>query len=141
MVVATLARTGIGTLAIGGPMAPLRPRGSEATDGATSPLIDTGYPCRVEAATGALLLSGPPAGMVSVGGYRFALQELHDVVARLTPEAVLAALPDLLTGHKLAGSGRDPDATGRTLAEEGTNPLVSSAFRERRIDTVTPGST
>jgi hypothetical protein len=40
-------------------------------------------------------------------------------------------LPDTLAGQKLAGSGADPDAIRRALAEQGTSRLVSAAFRAR----------
>jgi hypothetical protein len=126
--IATLARTEVGTLALGGPMSPLPPKGEPSRA-----MVDTGIPCRFDPVTGVLALSGPPAGTVSVGGYRFALQELHDMVGRVTPEALLAALPDLLVGHKLAGKGADLDVIRGALAEAGASPLVSTAFRDRHM--------
>jgi hypothetical protein len=128
MVVARLSRTGVGTLALGGPMSPLPPLGKR--DGAA---VDTGFPCRLDPATGIVALNGPPAGTVNVGGYRFALQELHDMVGRVTPQALLAALPDLLVGHKLAGSGADLEAIRGALADAGAIPLLGAAFRDRHI--------
>src|SRR5205085_1943197 len=45
--------------------------------------VDTGYPCRLDAATDQLVLTGPPAGIVSVGGYRFSLAGLQDMLATI----------------------------------------------------------
>ncbi|MBX6424678.1 MAG: acyl--CoA ligase [Variibacter sp.] len=131
IVVGTLARTAAGTLAFGGPMTPQRCGAGEA-DAPAALSTDTGFPCRIDAATGALTLSGPPAGVVTVGGYRFALGELHDVVGAIAPDSVLTALPDLLAGQKLAGAGPDLDAIRRALAARGVSPLVGAAFRTRR---------
>jgi hypothetical protein len=118
MTVATLSRTPAGTLAFGGAMT-----GHDAP-------VDTGFPCRL-AEDGTLTLSGPPPGLVGIGGYRFAIESLRETVRRVAPEGVLAALPDTLAGQKLAGSGADPDAIRRALAEQGTSRLVSAAFRAR----------
>jgi hypothetical protein len=81
-----------------------------------------------------LTLDGPPAGLVSVGGYRFVLKELQDFIAQVAEGSTLAALPDSLSGHRLAGVATDRAAIRRLLAEEGVNPLIVSAFRERRSD-------
>jgi hypothetical protein len=129
MIVARLARSDLGTLTFAGPMLPVRPTRDDTTPSAG---LDTGFPCRVDPAARTLILSGAPPGTVSVGGYRFALQELHDMVSQATPHALLAALPDLLTGHKLAGSGADIDVVRDTIAEAGASPLVSAAFRDRQ---------
>src|SRR3954468_18410933 len=77
MHVLTVTRTAAGTLALSGPMAPHAPfppgaeRGGpprlKTADGA----IDTLYPCRADRETKRLTIDAPPAGMVSVGGYRF----------------------------------------------------------------------
>ena len=65
---------------------------------------DTGYPCRADRDSGELSITGPPPGIVSVGGYRFKLEQLQELVGRTDPDAILAALPDALAGHRLAGS-------------------------------------
>jgi hypothetical protein len=97
-------------------------------------LIDSGYPCRIDRASGTLTLDGPPAGLVTVGGYRFVLKELQDFVAQIAEGSTLAALPDGLSGHRLAGVAADRATIRRLLAEQGANPLIVSAFRERRTD-------
>ena len=134
-VVMTVARTPAGTLALSGPMVPHRhfPPGSQRRDGsdATAP-VDTGYPCRADADGLGLILSGAPPGLVSIGGYRFGLRELQDLVGRVDTDGVLAALPDTLGGQKLAGSTADQMAMREALEALGINPLVSAAFRDRR---------
>ena len=138
MSVIEVARTPHGTIALRGPMVPLHPfppgvaRGDHLRlkvddDG----FIDTDFPCRVERDTKALVVTGGPPGIVSVGGYRFALRDLQKLVAQVDEEGSLAALPDLLAGQRLAGTAADRDAVRQALAEQGANPLVVAAFRGR----------
>jgi hypothetical protein len=134
-VVMTLDRTAGGTLALCGPMVPRS--GATATPATetrpshTGNFADTGYPCRIDQATGVITLSGPPADVVRIGGYRFALTELQDLVSQAGANGILAALPHLLCGQKLAGAAGDAASVQRTLAALGINPLVGAAFRER----------
>jgi hypothetical protein len=113
-------RSATGTLVLSGAMVP----GREA---------DTLYPCRIDRDTKLLTVDGPPAGMVSVGGYRFALRTLQDLV-EAAGDGTLAALPDVLTGHRLAGTAADRNAICDALAAQGANPLLIAAFRARRTD-------
>jgi len=129
-------RSGTGTLALRGAMVPRHPFPPGAAPNETlkieaSGFVDTGYPCRAERDGEALQITGPPAGIVSVGGYRFVQRTLHeqinsDVVASIT------ALPDDILGHRLAGSASDREAVQQALRERGVNPLVVGAFRDRR---------
>jgi hypothetical protein len=138
--VVEIARTPHGTVALRGPIVPLHPlppglaRGNRprlrVDDGG---FIDTEFPCRVERDTKALVVSGAPPGIVSVGGYRFALRDLQKLVAQIDEEGALAALPDLLAGQRLAGTATDRDAMRQALAEQGANPLLVAAFRGRRV--------
>jgi hypothetical protein len=96
--------------------------------------VDTGYPCRLDRASGMLSVNAPPAGLISVGGYRFVLKELQDFIAHLSEGSSLAALPDALAGHRLAGLSSDREAIRRILTEQGANSLIVDAFRERRSD-------
>jgi acyl-CoA synthetase (AMP-forming)/AMP-acid ligase II len=73
------------------------------------------------------------AGVVQVGGYRFGLRDLEALVAEADPGATILGLPDGLTGERLAGSSANPDTLRTTLEERGVNPLISDAFRRRRI--------
>jgi hypothetical protein len=136
-----VARSAAGTIALAGAMVPHHPfppgverggvpRLEVADDGS----IDTGYACRLDRAHGALTVNAPPAGLISVGGYRFVLKEVQDLVAALAPGSTLAALPDGLAGHRLAGVATDRNAVRRMLTERGANPLIVDAFRERRGD-------
>jgi hypothetical protein len=136
--IAELARTETATLALCGPMVPRHayPPGAEQSGlpcfgigpGA---LIDTGYPCRVDSVTGALAVTGRPAGIVSVGGYRFPQRELEDRAGRADGDARLAALPDPLLGQRLIGNAADRRMMAAALAVAGLNPLVAGAFRDR----------
>lgn len=125
---ATVLETSVtrhGTLALRGPMVP-----SGATD--ERGFADTRYPCRADAPVDELVVSGPPPGIVSVGGYRFMPARLQELLDRAAPEAMLAALPDALSGHRLAGSAPDRAAARQALQDLGLNPLVGGAFGERR---------
>jgi hypothetical protein len=93
--------------------------------------VETGYPCRLEPRTGILAGIGPPRGVVTVGGCRFALQGLQDEVRRADPEAGLAALPDALSGYRLAGHASDPERVRAALRARGANALLVDAFRDR----------
>jgi non-ribosomal peptide synthetase component E (peptide arylation enzyme) len=134
--VAQIARTEAGHLAMRGPMVPRHPfppgipNGTPRFEVDGGGFVDTGYPCRLDRDAGALELTGPPPGVVNVGGYRFLLSELQS----LTHEAdtTLAALPDALTGSRLSGNAADPGAIQAALFALGVNPLVSCAFGTRR---------
>jgi hypothetical protein len=138
ILVAELARSEAGTVALRGPMVPrfAFPPGAERTGlphlkverGA---LIDTGYTCRVDSVTKAMIVTGPSSGIVSIGGYRFPLRDLQDIVNRIDANATLAALPDPLVGQRLIGNSPDRDAVITALTELGINPLVAAAFRDR----------
>jgi hypothetical protein len=137
--VAELARTDAGTLAMRGPMVPRLafPSGAERSGlphlkVGIDALVDTGYACRVDSTTNAMVVTGPPTGIVSIGGYRFALRELQDTVARIENASTLAALPDSLVGHRLVGDAPDHTAMQAMLTELGLNPLVAAAFDKRR---------
>ena len=77
------------------------------------------------------MVSGPPPGMISVGGYRFVMRDLQDIVAATDAAATLAALPDAMCGHRLAGSAPDRAQLQEKLAFRGVNPLLAAAFRPR----------
>ncbi len=135
--VADIAATPTGTVALRGAMVPRAafPPGVERTSLphlriAPSGLVDTGYACRPASPT--MVVTAPPAGIVSVGGYRFDVHELQDLVARSeNGGGALAVLPDALTGHRLSGTASDRDAVRAALTRMGANPLVAGAFGER----------
>jgi hypothetical protein len=139
ILVAELVRTDTGTVALRGPMVPHAsyPPGAERSGLARltvggAGIIDTGYTCRVDSTTNAMVVTGPPTGIISVGGYRFPLRELQSAVGRVEGRATLTALPDSLIGRRLIGNAPDRDAIQAALNALGLNPLVAAAFRDRR---------
>jgi hypothetical protein len=134
--IAEIKCTAAGALAVKGSMVPGHafPRGAEHLGKAhlratADGFVDTGYAGRIDAATGAVVITAPPPGLVSVGGYRFVLGELEQFVWRANGAAFITALPDALAGHRLAGiSGAFGDVRA-ALDELGVNPLLANAFQ------------
>jgi hypothetical protein len=126
-----------GALALRGPMipvaayAPTVPKGNSLI--AQPPLdhVDTGYTARLDRATGSLCITAPPRGIMAVGGYRFRAHDLQEWAKRLGQGALLTALPDRLSGHRLAGRAQDNARAREAFSELGLNPLMSEAFRDR----------
>jgi hypothetical protein len=125
-----------GTLALRGPMVTVSAYTSE-----TSPIgaltaqpqhdyIDTGYAARLDRTTGAVCITAPPSGIMAVGGYRFLSQDLQEWAKRLGQGALLTALPDRLSGYRLAGRANDNARAREALSELGLNPLMVEAFRD-----------
>lgn len=96
--------------------------------------VDTEYPCRVDPNTKGLLMDGPPPGIITVGGCRFRLRDLQDLADRLDNGARIAALPDAISGQRLAGVGTSRPNLRETLLALGIHPLIVEAFRDRRSD-------
>jgi hypothetical protein len=132
---AEVIRTESGTLAVRGPLVPRFPLPSQV-DREGKPLFkvgadgvaDTGYSCEVDPISRLLTISGPPAGMVGVGGYRFGLRSLSDLAAQAEPGSTVAALPHALGGRRLAGTAADRDRVREALVARGVNPLIIAAF-------------
>jgi len=134
--VADIVRTETGTLALRGPMVPRHPFPPGAARLSAPHLkahaggfVDTLYPCRIDRMLGTVMVSGPPPGIVSVGGYRFVLSELEGLVRRANGAAVITALPDALAGHRLAGISGGGDDVRAALADHGVNSLIAGAFQ------------
>jgi AMP-binding enzyme len=134
-----LMRSASGTLAVRGAMVPAHPCPPGSPRGpqfnlAVGPdgFVDTRFPCHMDRTTGRVVLDGPPAGVVSVGGYRFAVRDLQDLITPIDSHGAVAPLPDAIAGHRLAGVGGDRAAIYDKLVEQGASPLVAGAFRERR---------
>jgi acyl-CoA synthetase (AMP-forming)/AMP-acid ligase II len=131
--------TPAGTLALRGPMvaaaayAPSSPPGDSLVAHAARDYVDTGYAARLHRSTKAIMITSPPAGLISVGGYRFLSRDLQEWSKRLGQGALLTALPDRLCGYRLAGRAQD-NARGReALSQLGLNPLMVEAFRDRTL--------
>jgi AMP-binding enzyme len=138
LTVAEVAMTPHGTLALRGPMVPVSafPPGVERTSlprftAAADGFVDTGYACTAGRDPGAVAVSGPPGGLVSFGGYRFAVGELAGIITGLDPSGTLAVRPDALVGHRLAGTASNPEAIRMALRGIGANPLLVDAFGAR----------
>jgi hypothetical protein len=93
--------------------------------------VDTGYAARLDRQTGAICITAPPSGVVNVGGYRFLANDLNDWAQRLPQGGMLTALPDRVSGHRLAGRASDNARARAALAQLGLNPLMVEAFRDR----------
>ena len=126
-----------GTLGLRGPMvavsayAPPQPPGDSLIPQPPRDYVDTEYAARLDRATGAIAITAPPAGVMAVGGYRFLAQDLQEWSRRLGPGTLLTALPDRLSGHRLAGRALDNARAREALTELGLNPLMAEAFRDR----------
>jgi AMP-binding enzyme len=126
-----------GTLALRGPMIPVAAYVPSAPPGnsliAQPPLdhVDTGYAARLDRTTGAICITAPPPGVMAVGGYRFLAHDLQEWAKRLGQGALLTALPDRLSGYRLAGRTQDNARAREALSELGLNPLMSEAFRDQ----------
>jgi AMP-binding enzyme len=126
-----------GTLGLRGPMIPVEAYAPTTPSShllVAQPLVDyvdTGYAARLDRATGAIVITAPPSGIMAVGGYRFLSQDLQEWAKRLGQGAMLTALPDRLCGHRLAGRANNNARAREALAELGLNPLMVEAFRDR----------
>ena len=72
-----------------------------------------------------------PAGITTVGGYRFCQREVDAVMAGADPAAVIVALPDAHLGQRFAGSAQDGAALAAKLQARGVNSLIAAAFLPR----------
>jgi hypothetical protein len=126
-----------GTLGLRGPMvavaayAPPPPPSDSLTTPTPRDYVDTEYAARLDRSTGAISITAPPSGVMAVGGYRFLASDLQEWGRRLGQGALLTALPDRLSGHRLAGRAQDNARAREALLELGLNPLMVEAFRDR----------
>jgi hypothetical protein len=140
--IAEVMPTAKGTVALRGAMVPRAafPPGAErlplpALQVTANGFVDTGYACRTDEGIAAMAVTGPPPGLASVGGYRFAVRDLQDVVGKVDSSSTLAVLPDALAGHRLAGTATDRNLVQDALTKLGVNPLLIAAFRDRKSTT------
>jgi hypothetical protein len=126
-----------GTLGLRGPMVPIAayapppPVGETLTAQPPRDYVDTAYAARIDRQSGAINITAPPSGIMAVGGYRFLSNDLQEWARRLGQGALLTALPDRLSGHRLAGRAQDNARAREALNELGLNPLMVEAFRDR----------
>ena len=138
IVLAELLPTTAGTVSFRGPMVPQHafPPGADRSalphfKVEHSGGVDTGYAFRIDSTTHAVVVTGPPSGIASVGGYRFPLHDLKEIAGRVDGDATIAALPDPLVGQRLIGNAADRNMMQAALGAVGVNPLVVAAFRDR----------
>ncbi len=136
--VAEISRADPGTLAVRGAMVPRYPfpPGSEASDLACFKsdergIVDTGFPCRFDRGRRAVGVTGAPTGMLGIGGYRFALQDLRKIIGDIDPAATILPLPHALLGRRLVGRCADPAGMRAALEDAGINPLIVAAFADQ----------
>jgi hypothetical protein len=147
IVLAELLPTAAGTVSFRGPMVPQHsfPPGSERSGRPhfkieRTGVVDTGYTFRIDSSTHAVVVTGPPSGIASVGGYRFPLHDLKEIAGRVDGAATIAALPDPLIGQHLIGNAADRNMMQAALNAVGVNPLIVAAFRDRsERDTASAG--
>jgi hypothetical protein len=126
-----------GTLGLRGPMvaiaayAPPPPPSDSLIPQPPRDHVDTEYAARLDRSTGEIFITAPPSGLMAVGGYRFLSSDLQEWGRRLGQGALLTALPDRLSGHRLAGRAPDNARAREALSELGLNPLMVEAFRDR----------
>jgi hypothetical protein len=126
-----------GTLGLRGPMvaiaayAPPPPPADSLIAQPPRDYVDTEYAARVDRPSGGISITAPPNGIMAVGGYRFLSSDLQEWGRRLGQGALLTALPDRLSGHRLAGRAQDNARARDALSELGLNPLMVEAFRDR----------
>lgn len=126
-----------GTLGLRGAMVPIaayappQPVGDTLIAQPPRDYVDTGYAARLDRPSGAICITAPPSGIMAVGGYRFLSNDLQEWARRLGQGALLTALPDRLSGHRLAGRAQDNARAREALNELGLNPLMVEAFRDR----------
>jgi hypothetical protein len=126
-----------GTLGLRGPMvavaayAPPPPTSDSLMPQPPRDYVDTEYAARIDRSTGAISVTAPPSGVLAVGGYRFLASDLQEWGRRLGQGALLTALPDRISGHRLAGRAQDNARAREALIELGLNPLMVEAFRDR----------
>jgi AMP-binding enzyme len=138
VMVGEIVATAAGTVGLRGPMVPRHafPPGIERSglphvEIDQTGLVDTGYACRAEDGGKCLIVTGAPAGMISVGGYRLPLHELQEAIGRIDSGATLTALPDPVLGQRLVGNSANREVVRAALAAVGVNPIVTAAFRAR----------
>jgi hypothetical protein len=126
-----------GTLGLRGPMvaiaayAPPPPPSDSLIAQTPRDYVDTEYAARLDRGRGEIFITAPPSGIMAVGGYRFLASDLQEWGRRLGQGALLTALPDRLSGHRLAGRAPDNARAREALSELGLNPLMVEAFRDR----------
>lgn len=130
-------RSEVGTLALRGRMVPTQSfppaaeRGQAQSASPNADYVDTGFACIVDRHARTLIVTAPPPGITAIGGYRFPLNDVDELVAQTDPGATIVTLPDADLGQRFAGSAPDRADLLAKLKARGVNPLISVAFQPR----------
>ncbi|HYC17735.1 MAG TPA: class I adenylate-forming enzyme family protein [Pseudolabrys sp.] len=127
------ARSEAGTLLLRGRMVPTQsfPPAPELRSRHSTGYVDTGFACRIDRQARALIVTAPPSGTTAVGGYRFHLDEIEELISQTDADATIVALPDADLGQRFAGSAPNRAELLAGLRTRGVNPLISEAFQPR----------
>jgi hypothetical protein len=131
---ADIHRTKTGTLAMlasGTPCGSFPPSAPAPHLGGCDGLIDTGFPCQVDAERGTLSITGAPPALALVGGYPFSRTALDSLCAEIGHDASIITVPDALLGSRLAATASDMPAAQAELEKMGCNLLITRAFHPR----------
>src|SRR6202008_836095 len=85
--------------------------------------VDTDYAARLARVARAINIPAPPSGVMAVGGYRFLAQDLQEWARRLGQGALLTALPDRLSGHRLPGRAPGKAPAPAAPSDNAVKPL------------------
>ncbi len=134
--VAQCTRTRNGTLALRGAMTPaqLFPIGIHAKP---IEFVDTGFTCALE--DDGFVITGPPAGISAVGGYRVVQPAVEAMIAEFDPAATIMAVPNGLLGQRLAGRSANATTLIAALQARGINPLIAGAFASVAVPALRDG--
>jgi hypothetical protein len=87
--------------------------------------VDTGFACSPARDPQTLVVTAPPSGTISVGGYCFRQSQIEAAVVQAGPKATIVVLPDAELGQRLAGTAADREALQSGSQARGANPLLS----------------
>lgn len=136
-IVIETTRSDAGTLALRGRMVPAQSfppaaeRGQALRVSPNAGYVDTGFACSIDRHARTLIVTAPPPGIAAIGGYRFPLNDVDELVGQTDPDATIIALPDADLGQRFAGSAADRADLLAKLKARGVNPLISEAFQPR----------
>jgi hypothetical protein len=127
-VVIETSRTKAGTLALRGRMVPGQTFQAphSASIGA---YVDTGFACSPARDPQTLVVTAPPSGTISVGGYCFRQSQIEAAVAQADQKATIVALPDADLGQRLAGHRSRPRSLKEWIAGARCQSAVVGGLR------------
>ncbi len=130
---ADMRRTKAGTLALraSGLMCDVFPPQVKNQFEDAANIIDTGFPCQLDAERGTLAIIGAPPGLTLVGAYALSRTGLGNLFAQSGRDAAIITVPHALLGDRLAGTACDAAAAQAELEERGLNSLIIRAFHSR----------